>query len=708
VTVASTSRASDQTTLAPRVSIDASELAIAQGGRLDVSAHSGVETLYRFTDRLFRARSRIDACDAALDAIREALGCERASILLFDDLGCMRFVAWRGLSDGYRRAVDGHSPWTKDTKDPQPICIQDIDSADLDDALKATIKTEGIRALAFVPLFTRDELAGKFMTYCDTPRAFTDAEIDLAVTIARQLGFSLERMLAGQALLEAQGQLLSELAATQQLHRISTQLIQENEAEALHEKVVDAAMAIMRSDFASMQLYHPERGELRLLAYRGFNPSAAAFWEWVRPASGSTCGVALATRQRSVVADIELSDFMAGSEDLETYRQTGIRAVQSTPLISRNGRLLGMISTHWGQVHQPSEHDLRLLDVLARQAADLIERTDAEQTAQRLSAIVDSSYDAIVSKDLNGIITSWNNGAERLFGYRAEEVIGKPGMILIPADHPDEEPNILNRIRRGERVEPYETVRQCKDGSAVDVLLTVSPVRDGYGRIVGASKIVHDISERKRSEELLRTVMHELSHRSKNLLSVIQAMAQQTARLSPSVDAFLDRFIGRVQGLAASQDLLVNQNWTGVALDELVRQQLQPFGGRDAGRIEADGPPLYVAPDAAQTLGLALHELATNASKYGALSVSGGSVAVQWKIEPGSGAPRFRMSWRERGGPSVETPARSGFGRMLIERLTAEKLDATVLLTFDRQGVVWTLDAAARDVLADVNQRGRH
>ena len=311
----------------------------------------------------------------------------------------MRFIAWRGLSDGYRRAVDGHSPWTKDTKEPQPICIENIDSADLDDALKATIKAEGIRALAFVPLFAKGGLIGKFMTYCDAPRAFTDAEIGLAVTIARQLGFSLERMQAGEALLEAQGQLVSELAATQQLHKISTQLIQENEAEALHEKVVDAAMAIMRSDFASMQLFHPERGELRLLAYRGFTPAAAAFWEWVRPASSSTCGVALATRHRSIVADIELSDFLRGSEDLETYRHTGIRAVQSTPLISRAGRLLGMISTHWSQVHRPSDHDLRLLDVLARQAADLIERTEGEQVAQRLSAIVDSSYDAIVSKD---------------------------------------------------------------------------------------------------------------------------------------------------------------------------------------------------------------------------------------------------------------------------------------------------------------------
>lgn len=704
--MSSTGRATGETKIVPHIPVDAG-VTLAQNDGMDVSQHNGVGSLYRFTDRLFRARSRGDACDAALDAISEALGCERASILLFDDSDSMRFIAWRGLSDGYRRAVDGHSPWTKDTKEPQPIWIENIDSADLDDALKATIKAEGIRALAFVPLFAKGGLIGKFMTYCDAPRAFTDAEIGLAVTIARQLGFSLERMQAGEALLEAQGQLVSELAATQQLHKISTQLIQENEAEALHEKVVDAAMAIMRSDFASMQLFHPERGELRLLAYRGFTPAAAAFWEWVRPASSSTCGVALATRHRSIVADIELSDFLRGSEDLETYRHTGIRAVQSTPLISRAGRLLGMISTHWSQVHRPSDHDLRLLDVLARQAADLIERTEGEQVAQRLSAIVDSSYDAIVSKDLNGIIASWNYGAERLFGYKAEEVIGKPITILIPADHPNEEPNILDRIRRGERVEPYETVRQRKDGSPVEILLTVSPIKNAYGRVVGASKIAHDIGERKRTEKLLRTVMHELSHRSKNLLSVIQAMAQQTARLSPSVETFLDRFNARIHGLAASQDLLVSQDWSGALLEDLVRQQLLPFGEGDGGRVELKGPPLLVTPDAAQTLGLALHELATNASKYGALSVSRGSVAVHWKLEPGGGVPRFRISWRESGGPRVNAPERSGFGRMLIERLTAEKLDATVLLTFERDGVVWTLDAAAPDVLAEVPPDGR-
>ena len=154
--------------------------------------------LYQFTDRLYRAETPIDVYQSALDAISRALGCNRASILLFDDAGIMRFAAWRDLSEDYRRAVEGHSPWTRDVKDPQPICIENIETADLSEALKATVKTEGIGALAFIPLVTKGELVGKFMTYYEAARVFSAAEVDLAVTIARQLGFGVERMRADQ------------------------------------------------------------------------------------------------------------------------------------------------------------------------------------------------------------------------------------------------------------------------------------------------------------------------------------------------------------------------------------------------------------------------------------------------------------------------------------------------------------------------------
>ena len=194
-----------------------------------------VEELYLLTDRLYRAETPNDVYEAALDAITRALGCTRASVLLFDDTGIMRFAAWRGLSDAYRRAVEGHSPWPRDVKDPQPVCIHDVHTTDFPESLKATIKAEQIGALAFFPLVVNDALIGKFMTYYDARHVFSDAELALALTIARQLGFSLERRRAEEALRATQRQLVSELAATRQLQKISTQLIHASDAEVLYE-----------------------------------------------------------------------------------------------------------------------------------------------------------------------------------------------------------------------------------------------------------------------------------------------------------------------------------------------------------------------------------------------------------------------------------------------------------------------------------------
>jgi PAS domain S-box-containing protein len=167
--------------------------------------------LYEFTDRLFRAGSAADVYEAALDSIIRALGCERASILLFDTSGVMKFVAWRNLSDDYRRAVEGHSPWSRDTTNPQPIALHDIDGAELEPNLKATIKTEGIGACAFIPLTSRGELVGKFMTYYSAPHSFTAENLELAVTVARQLGFALERL---------QSQDAKEMLLAESRHRI--------------------------------------------------------------------------------------------------------------------------------------------------------------------------------------------------------------------------------------------------------------------------------------------------------------------------------------------------------------------------------------------------------------------------------------------------------------------------------------------------------
>ena len=655
--------------------------------------------LYHFTDRLYRAGTQSDICEAALDAIIRALGCERASILLFDDAEVMRFAASRGLSDTYQRAVEGHSPWTRDVKDPQPLCVENVETADFPESLKNTVRAEGIGALAFIPLVANGELIGKFMTYYEAPHVFSAAEVDLAVTIARQLGFGLERRRAEEELRKTQRQLVSDLAATQQLQKVSTELIPASDVEVLHEKILDAAVAIMRSDFASMQMFYPERGELRLLAYRGFNPTAASFWEWVRPGSGSTCGVALATGQRSTVPDIELSDFMAGSDDLETYRQTGIRAVQSTPLTSRAGRLLGMISTHWRNPHQPSESDFRLLDVLARQAADLIESKLAEHAAQRLVAIVESSHDAIVSKDLNGVITTWNCGAEQLFGYTAEEMIGKPITTLIPPDQHNEEASIIERIRRGEHVGPYETIRQRKDGSLVDISLTISPVMDAAGRVIGASKIARDISEKKQAQARQELLTREIHHRTKNLFAVVLAVVSRSFAGRRTVKDAEAAVVGRLQSLGQTHIMLMDKEWQGAELGEIVRAEMRPY----AGRVQVEGPALMLTERAAENFALALHELATNAAKYGALSNATGRVHISWSNHASNGSKNFTFRWQEQGGPPVRTPTQKGFGSAVLEQVMAEHFDVPPQIQFPLAGVTYQLNGSL-DTLVQTNE----
>jgi PAS domain S-box-containing protein len=367
-----------------------------------------------------------------------------------------------------------------------------------------------------------------------------------------------------------------------QLHEISTLLIQEDNLESLYNRILDAAMNLMSSDMASMQLLDPERNQLRLLAWKGFHPQSATFWEWVYLDSSSTCGLALSAGCRVVVPDIEACDLMSGTTDLDEYRRSNIRAVQSTPLVSRSGQVMGMISTHWCEPHQPTERALLRLDVLARQAADLIERSRTETELResnehllRFASIVESSDDSIITKNLDGIITSWNKSAERLFGYTAEEVIGKPVTILIPLERHDEEPKILERIRRGERIEHYETIRQRKDGSLIDISLTVSPVKNAQGKIVGASKIARDITDRKRNDEHIATLAREAEHRTKNILATVQATVSLSHSDTP--DGLKRAIEGRIRALAALHDLFVKSRWTGAELSSTVARELAPY-----------------------------------------------------------------------------------------------------------------------------------
>ena len=427
------------------------------------------------------------------------------------------------------------------------------------------------------------------------------------------------------------------------------------------------------------------------------------------------------------------------------------------------------------------------------------------------AALVESSDDAIVAKDLNSTVVSWNPAAEKLFGYTADEMIGESIRKLIPAERQQEEDAILAKITAGERFPQFTTERLRKDGSIVRVFVTVSPVIDSHGNIVGACKMARDATEYLEAQERIeaneklfraladnipqiawvanpdgslqwcnrrlaeytglsveqlenggredihhpdhmnrvlaryyhsmetgeeweeifplkgvdgnyrwflarahpvrdregrithwvgthtdihdqreqtdkvRLMLHEVNHRTKNLIATVQALARRTARGDGD---FVERFEARMSGLATNQDLLVRGEWREVDLEELVRRQLR-FLGEDLAQFEIWGPSASLSAPTAEAIGMAIHELATNSLKYGALSVHDGNVTIGWEIDqPNAG---LHLWWRERGGPQVSPPESKGVGTTLIADLPRAKLQAEVELNYDPKGLQWSV-----------------
>lgn len=443
---------------------------------------------------------------------------------------------------------------------------------------------------------------------------------------------------------------------------------------------------------------------------------------------------------------------------------------------------------------------------------DITERKEAEEAAARLAAIVESSEEAIIAKTLRGVITSWNKGAERLFGYSAEEMIGESIWRVIPEDGEHEEIDILNTVRTGLSVPSHESVRLHRTGRRIHVAVSVSPILNPQGMVVGVSTIARDVTERRRQTEKLREnearlrlaltsaragawdfdlrrrelhwspemftlygldpakgqparevlaklispahrkrarrefaaamlqggsfrlefpitrpdgteiwtalsgdvikdergkpvsargidqditerknwekrqamLLRELSHRVKNTLAVVQSVARQTLRSSPDPRNFVAAFEGRIRSLAASHSLLTEADWSGARLETIIRHQVAAMVHDDESRFRLRGPDVLLSAEMATQIGLVLHELATNAAKYGALSLPEGTVDILWTVT----RTRLRLLWREQGGPEIlKKPGFSGFGTLLI-RSSASKVSQR----FGNSGLVCKLE----------------
>jgi PAS domain S-box-containing protein len=411
-----------------------------------------------------------------------------------------------------------------------------------------------------------------------------------------------------------------------------------------------------------------------------YNDAAAAMWG-VRPAIGQSefcgswklywpdgtllphneCPMAIALKERRAI----------NGQEAAAERPDGTRIpflAYPTPLFDEAGELTGAVNM--------------LVDITGRKAAEL--------ASQRLAAIVESSDDAILSKDINGVIRSWNRGAECLFGYSEYEIIGKAVTTLIPSDRQDEEPEILGRIRRGERIEHYETIRQRKDGSLVDISLSVSPIVDSRGHIVGASKIARDISGRRSAEEQKDLLLGEMNHRVKNLFALAGSLVNLSARDATSASDLVSSLQGKFLALARAHSLTlstaVEPDSHGIAtLHALIAEVTKPYLDEEASerRIFVAGPDVPLGRRAVTHVALLFHEFATNAVKYGALAKPSGQVRIDCSHQ----RENLCITWHEAGVASgVGESVGEGFGSRLA-RAAVSALSGSFSRSFTSNGL---------------------
>ncbi len=310
-----------------------------------------------------------------------------------------------------------------------------------------------------------------------------------------------------------------------------------------------------------------------------------------------------------------------------------------------------------------------------------------------LIAIVENSDDAILSKTLDGVITSWNGGAERLFGFTAQEAIGQPITMIIPEDRLAEETAILSRISAGQRVDHFETIRQAKDGTLIDVSATISPVRDTGGAIIGASKILRDIGESKRAAERQALLLREMHHRIKNLFALTAGLVALSARASGSVEELASTLDSRIASLARAHALTLPDLSGDFEIDDkssttlcaLLNAILEPHDGH--ARVVMPDSDVTIGGHALTSLALLLHELATNAAKYGALSSENGQLVVEFR----SASDMLKLIWTETGiAPPTRKIGEEGFGTKL-EQASLRGLNGTLEREWKANGLVATL-----------------
>jgi PAS domain S-box-containing protein len=455
--------------------------------------------LYQFTDQLNRAVSLADVHRAALDAIINAIRCDRAAVLFFDNEGVMRFAGWRGLSEAYRAAVEGHTPWTSDAKNPEPVLIPNLETAAVSESLKQVAANEGIRALAFIPVVVNGRLIGKFMGYHNAPHTFSRDELNIALTIARQLGIAVERKRAEEALAE------SEKRAWQQF----------SELEAIY-----GATPLGMSTLDTQ------------LRFRRVNERMAEI-------NGVTMSEHIGKTIREVVPSLT---------DQAEHALHQVLATGSHARFEFHGetRALPGVERIWDERWYPLRDNAGGIAGVGVVAEEITERKHWEsalrESEDRFRTLVEQVKDyAIFRINNEGRPTSWNEGVERVFGFAEKEFLGQDitKTIFTPEDIALGIP--LQELQQAADTGTASNDRwmRRKDGARFYAAGATTGLRNEAGQLIGFTKVVRDETAAKLTEEALADARARLQEHATNLERIVAERTHDLRTTNEQLEAFV-------------------------------------------------------------------------------------------------------------------------------------------------------------------------
>jgi PAS domain S-box-containing protein len=401
---------------------------------------------------------------------------------------------------------------------------------------------------------------------------------------------------------------------------------------------------------------------------------------------------------RSKLAEVLSTGQPIRDEEVTVARIDGteiVVLVNIDPLFNSEGKLVGAVNCF-----QDVTERKRVLDALDQSQIDLREQEE------RWAATYEHAAIGIVELDAEGRFLRVNEAICSIVGATREELLN---WRLQGRTHPDDrdlDDQLYRRQVAGD-IGFYSIEKRFirKDGRVIWIAVRSSTVRDATGDFLYGVRVVQDVTERKEAEERQKLLIDELNHRVKNTLATVQSLATQTARGTDSPEAFRHAFEGRLIALSQAHDQLTRRHWKSADLRDIIEGATAPHLARSREsphQIAIEGEPITVTPRVALSLALSLHELTTNAGKYGALSVPGGRIAVRWRVERQTAPPRLWIEWRERGGPPVAVPERQGFGTRFIEGSVASELQGHAKLDYDRAGLVCTMEIPLDPLTAEI------